>query len=309
MRVLFWGTSSFAVPALRALGEEGHDVVAVVTQPDRPAGRGRSLSVSPVKAVAEEEGIPLLQPERARGEAFLAEVRAFAPDISVVVAYGQILKPEVLEAPRLGSINIHASLLPELRGAAPIHWAIIRGYETTGVTIMRMEAGLDSGPVLFKVAEPIGPEETSSELTTRLSELGAEALIDTLAIIEAGAVEEATQDHSRATYAPKIERETARLDWRLPSREVTRWIRGLDSVPGAWSELSTGGTVKLFRAAPADGSGEPGSVIEASPDAGILVAAGEGAVRIREVQPAGKRRMTAAEWVRGRGVAVGDRLS
>lgn len=309
MRVLFWGTSSFAVPALRALGEEGHDVVAVVTQPDRPAGRGRSLSVSPVKAVAEEEGIPLLQPERARGEAFLAEVRAFAPDISVVVAYGQILKPEVLEAPRLGSINIHASLLPELRGAAPIHWAIIRGYETTGVTIMRMEAGLDSGPVLFKVAEPIGPEETSSELTTRLSELGAEALIDTLAIIEAGAVEEATQDHSRATYAPKIERETARLDWRLPSREVARWIRGLDSVPGAWSELSTGGTVKLFRAAPADGSGEPGSVIEASPDAGILVAAGEGAVRIREVQAAGKRRMTAAEWVRGRGVAVGDRLS
>lgn len=308
MRVLFWGTSSFSVPALRALGEEGHDVVAVVTQPDRPAGRGRALSVSPVKAVAEEEGIPLLQPERARGEEFLAEMRAFEPDISVVVAYGQILKPEVLEAPRLGSVNIHASLLPDLRGAAPIHWAVIRGCETTGVTIMRMEAGLDSGPVLFKVAEPIGPEETTSELTTRLSELGAEALIDTLAMIEAGAVEEVPQDHSRATYAPKIERETAHLDWTLPAPEVARWIRGLDSVPGAWSELSTGGTVKLFRAAPADGAGEPGTVVEASPDAGIVVAAGEGAVRIREVQAAGKRRMTAAEWVRGRGVAVGDRL-
>jgi methionyl-tRNA formyltransferase len=306
MRVLFWGTSSFAVPALRALSEEGHDVVGVVTQPDRPAGRGRSVAQSPVKEVAGEEGLLVLQPQRPRGEAFEAEIRSLKPEISVVVAYGHILRPEILSIPRYGSVNIHASLLPELRGAAPIHWAIIRGHQRTGVTIMRVDEGLDSGPILMQVAEPIGEEETASELTMRLSELGAESLLESLAFLEAGAAEARVQDHSLATYAPKLDRETARLDWTRPADEVARWIRGLDAVPGAWSTREAGEAVKFFRPTLESGAGDPGLVLEAHPSRGILVAAGGKALRIAEVQPTGKRRMASAEWVRGRGVAAGD---
>lgn len=308
MRVLFWGTPSFALPALLALGEEGHHVVGVVTQPDRPAGRGRPVSMSPIKEAALEEGIPVLQPEKARGDDFLGELRALEPDISVVVAFGQILRPEVLELPPLGSVNIHASLLPELRGAAPIHWAIIRGYDTSGVSIMRMEAGLDSGPVLFQVAEPIRADESTTELAGRLSEIGAEALIDTLAMMESGEVPEQPQDHSRASYAPKVDRSIARLDWSLPAIEVARWIRGLDAAPGAWS-LRGEEPVKLFRPRVEIHEGQPGTVLDVDAEVGILIAAGQEAVRVREVQPAGKRRMEAGEWIRGRGVLIGDRLT
>lgn len=307
MRIVFWGTPLFAVPALRALGDEGHDVVAVVTQPDRPAGRGREVQRSPVKVVAEEEMIPVLQPEKARGDEFIAQLRAYEPELSVVVAYGQILKPEVLAVPRLGSVNIHASLLPALRGAAPVQWSIIRGAETTGVTIMKMDAGLDSGPMLLRVEEPIEADESGSELATRLSEIGAEALIEALALLEAGQLAEEAQDHALATYAPKLDRETARIDWARPAAENARWIRGLDEVPGAWSPLGDRGAVKLFRPRVEAASGEPGAVLAADAE-GVLVACGEGAVRVREVQPPGKRRMRADEWVRGRGVAVGDRF-
>jgi methionyl-tRNA formyltransferase len=308
MRVLFWGTPEFALPALRALGEEGHEVVGVVTQPDRPAGRGRGIATSAVKAAALEEGIPVLQPERARGPEFLDRLRALEPELSVVVAYGQILRPEVLELPSRGSINIHASLLPELRGAGPIQWAVIRGLETTGVTIMRMEAGLDSGPMLFRVQEPIRPDESASELAVRLSEIGAEALIETLALLEEGTLVEVPQQHELATYAPKLDRDTARLDWTRSASETARWIRGLDDVPGAWTPQGARGPLKLFRPGVEAVSGEPGTVLDADPQSGILVACGEDAVRIAEVQPAGKRRMTAGEWVRGRGIAAGDRL-
>lgn len=309
MKVLFWGTPAFALPALLSLAEEGHDVVGVVTQPDRPAGRGRALSVSPVKEEALTMGVPILQPERARGDEFIASIRALEPDISVVVAFGQILKPEVLAVPRLGSINIHASLLPELRGAAPIQWAVARGHETTGVTIMRMEAGLDSGPMILRVEEPIDPDESASELGVRLAEIGAEALVETLALMEAGAATETVQDHERATYAPKVDRETARVDWTRPAEEVARLIRGMDDVPGAWSPLGARGPVKLYRPqVVADASGEPGTVLSADPQGGVLVACGSGAVRLGEVQPQGKRRMGAGEWVRGRGVAAGDRF-
>jgi methionyl-tRNA formyltransferase len=309
MRVLFWGTPAFALPPLRALVEEGHEVVGVVTQPDRPAGRGRGVHPTPVKEAALELGIPVLQPERARGEEFMAQVRALDPEISVVVAYGQILKPEVLELPPLGSLNIHASLLPELRGAAPIQWAVLRGHPTSGVTIMRMEAGLDSGPMLLKVTEPIRPDESASELAARLSEIGAEAIVEALALLEDGSLAEEVQDHALATYAPKIERETARIDWTRPASEVARWIRGMDEVPGAWSELEGRGAVKLYRPRVEAASGEPGVVLEASAAEGVLVAAGVGAVRVCEVQPPGKRRMQAQEWVRGRGVADGDRFA
>jgi methionyl-tRNA formyltransferase len=308
MKVLFWGTPDFALPAFRALAEEGHVVVGAVTQPDRPAGRGRGVTMSPVKRVALEDGIPVLQPERARGDDFLAEIRALEPDISVVVAYGQILRPEVLDLPPLGSVNIHASLLPELRGAAPIQWAILRGYETTGVTIMRMDEGLDSGPMLFRVEERIQEDETGSELTSRLSEIGAEALIDALALMESEGLVAEPQDHSRATYAPKLNREMARIDWARPAAEVSRQIRALDSVPGAWSMLASGKPVKLFRPRVDERSGQPGEVLQADAAAGVLVAAGEGSVWVQEAQPPGKRRMTGGEWVRGRGIDVGDRL-
>jgi methionyl-tRNA formyltransferase len=307
VRIVFWGTPAFSLPALRALGDEGHDVLAVVTQPDRPAGRGRELSKSAVKVEAESEGIPVLQPEKAHAPEFVAELRALEPDLSVVVAYGQILKPEVLDLPRFGSVNIHGSLLPELRGAAPVQWAIIRGMDTTGVTIMRMDAGLDSGPMLLRVEEPIEPDESASELAGRLAEIGAEALVEALALLEAGQLVEEPQDHARATWAPKLDREQARIDWSRPAAEVGRWIRGLDDVPGAWSPLGAAGPVKLFRPTLGGAAGEPGTVLGARDD-GIVVACGEGSVLVREVQPPGKRRMNAADWVRGRGVAVGDRF-
>ncbi|MDB4947928.1 MAG: Methionyl-tRNA formyltransferase [Gemmatimonadetes bacterium] len=309
MRVLFWGTPDFALPALRALGDEGHDLVGVVTQPDRPAGRGRAVAPSSVKREAMEEGIPVLQPERARGDEFIAQIAALRPDVSVVVAYGQILKPEVLAVPRLGSVNIHGSLLPGLRGAAPIQWAVLHGLERTGVTIIQMDAGMDSGAMLLSVEEPIRPGETSTELGQRLSEIGAEAVVEALALMEDGSLTPVAQDHSLATHAPKIERETARIDWTWDAERVARWMRGMDEVPGAWSELEGRGAVKLFRPEVVDAaSGEPGTVLEADGGGGVLVAAGRGAVRVREVQPPGKRRMAAGEWVRGRGVAAGDRF-
>jgi methionyl-tRNA formyltransferase len=265
--------------------------------------------MSPVKEAALADGIPVFQPERARGEEFMAQIRALDAEISVVVAFGQILTPEVLELPPLGSVNIHASMLPDLRGAAPVHWAIIRGFDTTGVTIMRMEAGLDSGPILLQVPEPIRPDESMAELAERLSEIGAEAVVEALALMEGGAIEPVAQDGSLASYAPKVGREMAHLDWTLPARDVARWIRGLDDVPGAWSLLPSGDAVKLFAPKVENASGAPGEVLDASADGGILVATGEEAVRVTQVQPPGRRRMTAAEWVRGRGIEAGARLS
>lgn len=309
MRILFWGTPDFSLPALRAITDEGHHVVAVVTQPDRPAGRGRQPTPSPVKRAAIDEMIPVLQPERADDEGFIATLRELDPEISVVVAYGQILKPQVLELPPHGSVNIHASLLPELRGAAPVHWAIIRGLEETGVSIMLMEAGLDSGPVLRQLRHPIRADESMSELALRLSELGASALVETLTIMENGRVEPVEQDHTLATYAPKVGREMARLDWSLPALEVARWIRGLDALPGAWSALKGEEPVKFFRPRVEARQGAPGEVLDVEAEVGVLIGAGRDAVRVREVQPAGKRRMEAAEWIRGRGVSVGDRFT
>jgi len=315
MRVLFWGTPAFALPSLRALAEEGHQVVAVVTQPDRPAGRGRALRPSPVRAEAEREGIPLLTPDRPRGEAFLDALRALDPEISVVVAYGHILRPEVLELPPRGSVNVHASLLPELRGAAPINWAVLRGFTRTGVTIMQMTPGMDEGPILRQVEVPIEDDDTASDLYVRLSEVGAAALVETLALLEAGMAEPREQDHAAATYAPKVDRETARVDWSLSARRVADLIRGMDEVPGAWSLLE-GEPVKLYApevTAPEPGAeasrmGYPGSILAAHPRDGVVVATGEGAVCIREVQPPGKRRMKAGEWVAGRGAREGQRF-
>ncbi len=313
VKVLFWGTPEFAVPSLRALGEEGHELVGVVTRPDRPAGRGRPLRESPVKRVAVEEGgYPVLTPDRPHGDEFLAQARALSPELSVVVAYGHILRREVLDAPQMGSINVHASLLPELRGAAPINWAIARGYAVTGVTVMRMVEEMDAGAILFQAEEAIGHSDTASELTARLSELGAETLIEALALLQIGSLGEREQDHDRATFAPKVDRAGARIDWTIEAVPVGNHMRGMDEVPGAWSLLG-GDPVKLFSPdprpdVPGGGRASPGIVIGADPNEGLIVQAGSGSVAVGEVQPPGRRRMSSSDWLRGRGPVVGDRF-
>lgn len=276
-------------------------MVGVVTQPDRPKGRGRNLAPSPVKEVALEEGLPVLTPEKPRGDEFLDEIRKLGPDLSVVVAYGHLLLPEVLALPPGGAINVHASLLPALRGAAPVNWAILRGMSTTGISIMRMVEAMDAGPVLFQVPEEIGPAETATELGTRLSEVGAEALVEALALLEAGMAGEEEQDHARATFAPKVGRELARIDWGRNAEELSWHLRGLDALPGAWSTLG-GEAIKLFGPVPEprfSHGAPPGAVLQASPEEGLLVACGTGALWVREVQPAGGRRMAVESWLRG----------
>jgi len=310
MRVLFWGTPDFAIPPLRALAGEGFEVVGVVTQPDKPVGRHRTkLEPPPVKLVALEESIPVLQPDRPRGDEFLGELRSLEPDISVVVAYGHILPTNVIDLPKLGTVNIHASLLPMLRGAAPIQAAIREGHAETGVTIMRMVKALDAGPMLLQVRTPIPDDETYGELQLRLAEMGALALIEALALIDIGEAAERPQDESRATYAPKVDRTMTRVEWTADAITVSRIVRAYDPRPGAHA-MATTGEVKLFgaRLAPDARQGEPGEVL-AIDDDGMTIACGSGAVRISTVHPAGKRRLSPRQWASGRGIAVGERLS
>lgn len=314
MRVLFWGTPEFAAPPLRALLGEGFEVVGVVTQPDRPQGRSRSsLVASPIKQIALEESIPVLQPERPRGAEFVDATRVLAPDVSVVVAYGHILPRDVIDLPRLGTLNIHASLLPQWRGAAPIQAAIRARQSETGVTIMRMVPRLDAGPILLQVPTPIVHDETYGELQLRLSELGALALIEALSLLDLGAIVERPQDDAAATLAQKIERDDARIDWTQAAAEIAAAIRAFDPKPGAFTTLG-GGDVKMFgaRAAsfdiPEGTAFPPGGTVLAIDDGGALVACGDGAVRIIDAQPAGKRRLSISELARGRGIRVGDQL-
>jgi methionyl-tRNA formyltransferase len=314
VRIVFWGSPEFALPSFRALIGEGHDVTGVVTQPDRPVGRHRELRAPPVKAAAHEEGIPVAQPERPVGDEFAQWLADRAPELNVVVAYGQILRREVLDAPERGSINLHASLLPELRGAAPVQWAVARGFDTTGVTVMQMVEALDAGPILLQVAEPIGPEETGTELMSRLSEIGAEVLVEALALIEADGLGAEPQDDAAASYAPRLTREHAHIDWDRDAPAVGCQIRAFDEVPGAWTR-GPHEELKLFRPAPGRSTveaAEPGTVLALAPDdpeRGMLVACASGALWIREVQPAGRRRMTVPDWLRGRGIEEGARLT
>ncbi len=306
MRIVFFGTPLFAVPSLEALLADGAPGVAVVTQPDQPQGRSRSTLIAPpIKQVAERHRLPVLQPERPAGDVFLAALRHVRPDLGVVVAYGHILKPAVLALPGRGMINVHASLLPRLRGAAPINWAILRGDPETGVSIMQMEPGLDSGPVLGQSATPIGAEETAGALTERLARLGAETLLATLDLMRKGKLTPRPQDHAEATFAPKIDRTATRVNWADDAAAVSRRIRAFDPAPAAWTTLE-GVNIKLFRARPAEGGGRPGEVLAVAP--GLRVATGRGAVEISEVQPAGRSRMTAEAWGRGRGVRTGEVL-
>jgi methionyl-tRNA formyltransferase len=312
VRTLFWGTSSFAVPSLRALLGEGFDVVGVVTQPDRAAGRSRSTLVpSPVKEVAVEEALSLFQPEKPRGDDFLNALRALEPEVSIVASYGHILKQDVIDLPAQGTLNVHASLLPKFRGAAPIQAAIRDGMLETGVTIMRMVLSLDAGPIVLQARTPVERDETAGELELRLSELGALALIESLTLLQVGQATERPQDDTAATYAPKIEREMARVNWQEGCGVVARTIRAYDPKPGAFT-AHRGAEVKLFGATETDEAGDsrdaPYGTVLAVGDAGMLVTCGDGAVRVHQVQPSGGKRVTAAEWFRGRGVRAGDRF-
>jgi methionyl-tRNA formyltransferase len=306
VRVLFWGTPEFAAAPLRALIGEGFDVVGVVTQPDKPQGRARTIIPSVVKQIAQEEEIPLLQPKNARDPELPEKLKALQPDIGIVVAYGHILPQKIIDLPAKGTLNIHASLLPLLRGAAPIQAAIKQGLAETGVTIMRVVSALDAGPIILQAETPILADETYGELQDRLSELGALSLIEALSLISIGSGKETPQDDARATYAAKITRESSRIDWGASALEISRLIRASDPKPGAYTQTPNF-DVKLFGPKLMDGiKGEPGEVLKTKGE--LVIACGLDALRIAEVQPSGKSRMPSEEWIRGRGIAVGDRF-
>ena len=305
MRVLFWGTPEFAAPPLRALIGEGFEVVGVVTQPDKPQGRARTIIPPPVKQIAAEEEIPVFQPKNARDPDLFEKLRSLNPDISIVVAYGHILPQRIIDLPPMGTLNIHASLLPALRGAGPIQAAIREGLTETGVSVMRVVPALDAGPVLLQASMPIYDDEAFGELQNRLSELGALTLIEALTLLSLGKATEKIQDESRATYAPKVTRESSRINWRDTALEISRLIRASDPKPGAFTKTPRG-DVKLFEPKVMDGiKGEPGEVLKTTGE--LVIACGVDGLRINEVQPSGKTRMSAHEWARGRGTAVGDR--
>ena len=295
MRVVFMGTPAFSVPALKAIAA-AHQVVAVYSQPPRAAGRGQKPRPSPVQDAAETLGIAVRTPERLRGADEQAAFAALGADVAVVVAYGLILPQPVLDAPRLGCLNIHASILPRWRGAAPIHRAVMTGDAETGTAIMQMEAGLDTGPVLAEARTPIGPEDTTGDLHDRLAAMGAALIVDTLARLPLVA---RPQPDAGVTYAAKIDKAEARIDWTLPAVQVDRLIRGLSPFPGAWCEIA-GERVKLLRSRLADnGAGgsaahTPGQVLE-----GFTIACGDGAIEVTQAQRQGKRPMPAAEILRG----------
>ncbi len=301
MRIIFMGTPDFAVPALEALVAAGHEIAAVYCQPPRPAGRGKKDRPSPVQARAEVLGLPVRHPGSLKSPEVQAEFAALKADVAVVAAYGLILPQPVLDAPGRGCLNIHASLLPRWRGAAPIQRAIMAGDAETGICIMAMEAGLDTGPVLLRARTPIGAEETAGELQQRLARMGAELIVEALERLDELVPE--PQPEAGVTYAAKIDKAEARVDWTRPAEAVDRQIRGLSPFPGAWCEIG-GARVKLLGARRAEGSGAPGEVL----DDALTVACGAGAVALTRLQRAGKGAQEAPDFLRGWPVARGTRL-
>lgn len=293
MKVIFLGTPEVAAAGLRAVLDSPHEIVAVVTQPDRPRGRGRHVAASPMKALAEVRGIPLLQPETPKAATFPGELRAFAPDVLAVIAYGHILPIPVLEVAR--AVNVHFSLLPRYRGAAPVQRALMDGATETGVSVFLLEPTVDTGPVLARERVAVADDETSGELLARLAPIGAGLLVRTLDALESGTVHPEAQTDEEATKAPKIRPEEAEIDWEQPSRRIANLVRALNPNPGAWTRFR-GRRLNVWRARPATGDGKPGTVVD---PAGLVVAAGEGAVALDEVQPEGKRAMAGAEFARG----------
>jgi methionyl-tRNA formyltransferase len=300
VKVVFMGTPEFSVPALDALVEAGHEIATVYTQPPRPAGRGQKDRPSPVHLRAEALGLPVRHPRTLRTPEALTDFAALGADIAVVVAYGLILPRAVLDAPRHGCLNIHASLLPRWRGAAPIHRAVLAGDAETGVCIMAMEEGLDTGPVLLRTATPIGPTETTGDLHDRLSAIGATLIVDALARLDTLVPE--PQPDEGVTYASKIDKAEAAIDWAKPAAEIDRQIRGLSPFPGAWTTYE-GRRLKLLRSRLAGGRGAPGEVL-----GGLAIACGAGATDILEVQAEGRARQDAASFLRGTPIAPGTRL-
>lgn len=298
MRIVFLGTPEFAVPSLERAFAAGHDVAAVLTQPDRPKGRGRQLAAPPVKQSALRLGLAVHQPERIRTPEVIELLRGFRPDAMVVVGYGKIIPQAVIDIPRLGIVNVHASLLPRYRGAAPVQWAVACGESLTGVTTMRIDAGLDTGDILLQRETTIGAEETALELSPRLAAMGAELLVETLAGLERGAIVPRPQDPVQATFAPVLKKEDGRIDWTRPAVQIANRIRGFLPWPRCYSHLR-GKTIEIWRArAVAAAAGEPGSVHPAG--GRIVVSCGEGsALEILEVQMEGRNRMDAAAFQNG----------
>jgi len=304
VRVIFAGTPPFAAAALNALADAGHDIALVLTQPDRPAGRGMKLTSSAVKQAALARGLPLSQPASLRTPEAQTELRVANADVMVVAAYGLILPQPVLDLPRLGCLNIHASLLPRWRGAAPIQRAILAGDRETGITIMQMDAGLDTGAMLSKTAVPILETDTAASLHDTLAAVGAEAIVAALANY-ATLVPQA-QDDSQATYAAKLNKEEARLDWGQPADLLARAVRAYNPVPGAWTVLD-GEALKIWAAQACSGVGMPGEVLRAEADQ-LVIACGSGALALQDIQPAGSKRMTAAAFLAGRALPPGTRF-
>jgi methionyl-tRNA formyltransferase len=296
------GTPQFAVPPLKALIAAGHDIIGVVTRVDKPAGRGRVLTPPPVKRAAQELGLPVYQPRRVRDPEFVETLRKLHPDAIVVAAYGQILPKDVLTAPKFGCINIHASLLPLYRGAAPVNWAIIRGERETGITIMQMDEGMDTGPILMQERIFIDPGDTAGTLAGKLSALGSRLIAEALPLVEARKLTPVVQDHGQATLAPLLKKEDGLIDWNLPAEEIHNRVRGLSPWPGAYGFLD-GRMIKVLASEALPGSGEPG-VLQVKNGETLTVGAGSGVVRIMSIQPEGKNPMGAAEFLRGhRGIA------
>ena len=306
--LIFMGTPGFAVPSLRALLDAEAPILLVITQPDRPRGRGRRVAAPPVKKLAQERGLPVYQPKKVKSPEAVERITALGPSCLVVVAYGQLLSAEILEIPPLGAVNVHASLLPKYRGPAPIHWALIQGEMETGVTTMFMDAGMDTGDILLQRKAAIHPEETAGSLHDRMAEEGARLLVETLDLLKRGSLEPRAQDSSQATYAPMLAKEDGKVDWHEEAKRICCRIRGLDPWPGSFTSWQ-GKRLKLFgcRALSISTQAEPGTVIAAAED-GLQVAAGEGAVLIETVQLEGGRPLAVTDFLRGHHFQVEDKL-
>jgi methionyl-tRNA formyltransferase len=307
-RILFMGTSDFAVPALEALRLGGYPVALVVTQPDKPAGRGLELKASPVKKKALELGLPLFQPEKIRTPEAVETLKKAEADVAVVAAYGQILPSSVLQIPKVACLNIHGSILPKYRGAAPIHYAVMAGDKETGVTLMYMNEKMDEGDILLAKTTPIGTEETTGEIHDRLAKLGSQGLLEALKLLGQGKAPRTPQDSSKATYAPSIKREFCRLDWNSPAARIHNRVRGLSPWPGAETSWK-GMEIKVHRASLDGHKGKPGEVLDISKE-GVVVGAGIDAVKLVEIQPPGKKKMNAYDFTLGHpDFKVGEILS
>lgn len=305
MRIVFMGTPDFAVPSLQALIDAGHDVCAVYTQPDKPQGRKQILTAPPVKMLALEHDIPVFQPNTLKNEDEQARLRELAPEVIIVVAYGKLLPKAVLDIPPHGCINVHGSLLPRWRGAAPIQWAVIAGDEMAGVTTMQMAEGLDTGDMLLTYETKVGEKETAGELFDRLAQSGAELLTQTL--VKLDEITPRPQDDAQSCYAHMLDKQMAVIDWSKSAHEIDCLIRGLNPWPIALTTLS-GERLKVFAAEKAAGNGEPGTVLEADPKKGLTVACGEGALKLIEIQLVGGKRMKATDFLRGHVIEVGTKL-